>query len=58
MKAGYSLVGTPMSSVIQSSISLLPSSVISYTVRWGRLPSRTVPVALMKPFFSSTSTTA
>ena len=58
MKAGYSLAGTPMSSVSQSSISRDPSSVISYTVRCGRFPSRTVPVALMKPFFSSTSTTA
>ena len=28
MKAGYSLAGTPMSSVIQSSISREPSSVI------------------------------
>ncbi len=29
MKAGYSLVGAPMSSVIQSTISRAPSSVIS-----------------------------
>ena len=54
----YSFTGTATSAVSQSTYSRVPASVIWYTVRSGRRPSRTVSRALIMPRFSRDSTTA
>jgi len=54
---GNSLTGVRTRSLSQSTASVPPASVSRYTVRVGRLPSRSVDAASMSPCFTSESTT-